>query len=445
MVAALRALLSPRQLAFVDDPYRFKILVAGRRGGKSYVDGAMMIMNCLLKQGTKSLYCGLTREASKNAIWPILVSFLDSAEIPHEIEISTLTIKFPNGSAIQVTGADVSNMKNRLRGQKFSLVVIDETGFYTGLSGLVEALLPALADTKGTLALTSSPGELLSGFFYEAYMGKLKSSWHQFSWDLRDNPHFMVPASDPSKYTSSGEEELDTICKLQFGGNRDHPAFRREYLGLYVTDDTHKVYPATAANFVPETIYGGQPSLGICLGPNGTFGAVVVEHSEYSRHINIKNSYVGSFSCTEDVEILRTWYNYSQFRVCNLGEFTTDVLQEISKRYELGFVEGTQDDKSFFQMTMRQDLVANYIRIKEDLPIIEEWVRIVRDSAGVEIDDGNECLMSDACLTLYRHIYTVHLKHFQPPPTTEDLMIESLVRQAKEETEDAREETEFVY
>lgn len=444
-VEKLRSRLSPRQLEFVDDPYRFKILVAGRRGGKSYADGAYMLITCLLNPKRKVLYCGLTRESAKNAIWPILIEFLQFAGIEHTVEISTLTVKLSNGSSIQVTGADQTNMAARLRGQKFALVVVDETGFFAGLGSLIEALLPTLADYKGSLVMTSSPGELLSGVFYEAYEGTLKDQWHPFQWDLRDNPHFMGPSSNPSKWSSAGEEELDIICRLQFNGDRTHPAFVREYLGKYVKDASHLVYPVLPVNLSLSQIPVPQVSLGIALGPNGQFGAVTVEHSPYSRDMNIINNYQGSLTKTEDLEVLRTWYGYSDFRICVRGGHTEDVLQELARRFELPFADGAVTDKAFFQLLFRDDLVAGHIRVRDSLPILKEWSRIVRDAAGVEIDDGSTHLLSDAALALYRHVYTVHLKHWTPPKTDEEIMIDGLVKRAMEEAEDERDQKDLGY
>jgi hypothetical protein len=170
-----------------------------------------------------------------------------------------------------------------------------------------------------------------------------------------------------------------------------------------------------------------------------------MEHSPYSRDVNLLNSFRGTFSRTEDVEILRTWYNYSDFRICALGTHTGDVLGEIARRFELGFSEGSQSDKAFFQLLFRQDLVSGHIRVKEGLPILGEWARIVRDAAGVEIDDGGSHLMADGALALYRQIYTSHLKNWTPPKTDEELMIEGQVARAMEEKALEQDEKDLGY
>lgn len=446
VVAKLRAFLSARQLEFLDDPFRFKVLVAGRRGGKSYVDGAYLIINALLKPGTSAIYLGLTRESSKKVIWPILANFLSNVGIAHTVEIANLTVKFPNGSSISVMGADVANMKDRLRGQNFSLAIIDEVGFFSGLQGLMDALIPALADHTGTLAMTSSPGEELTGPFYHAYEGTDKGNWKQFHWDMRSNPFFMVPAKDPS-FTTKADEEIATICRLKYGGDLDSPAFVREYFGRYVKDKTYMVYPAVDETTTTLPTTAAKVSLAIALGPDGTFGAVTMEHSEYSRHVNVLNSFVGSFSKTEDVEILRTWYGYSLFRLVDTRDFTDKAVQEISKRFDLAFSPVTLKDVPFFQYLMRQDLVDKYVRVKKDLPILTEWSTIVRDAEGSEKPDadGSPRLMANAALTLYHRIYTVYLKNWSPPPTDEDIMIKQLEDSAKQEQEDLNGDREDVY
>ena len=205
------------------DQSRFKVACSGRRAGKSFAISAYCILECLKTPDTPVLYLGLTRESAKEAVWSTLLAMLEGLDIPHEARPSALQIRFHNGSVITLFGGDSPNARNRLRGRKFKLICADETGYFATLDPIINALLPTLADLGGTLIMTSSPGETLNGFFYEAYQGTESKNWKQWHWTMLDNPHFQVPASDP-KFKNKGDAELETMARLRYGGNRLHPA-----------------------------------------------------------------------------------------------------------------------------------------------------------------------------------------------------------------------------
>ncbi len=433
-VSKIRALLStlaPKQRAFIEDKSRFKIARASRQSGKSHADAAYLIIECLETPNTPTLYLGLTRDSAKGAIWGTLMAMLEGLKIEHEAVASSLLIKFPNGSFIQLFGADAANAAKRLRGRKYKLVVVDEMGFYLQADALVESLMPTLAILKGTLAMTSSPGYLLSGLFYEADIGSLKERWSQYHWTLIDNPIMQGPASDP-KYANRAEEELDTICRMQFNGNRAHPGFRREYLGEWVRDASSLVYPYTGANIIPSE----QPYIdsNYALGANFStpYSAIVVmKYSPYSRKVQIVETWKKENMLVDQVSAkLKEFmdrYSSTIIVVTNDGNGKS-LEKELSRRYQIGVQAADKTDKSWYQKIMQNDIISGYVQVIEGLPILAEWDTITKDSSGDEIR-GPSNTLADAALYVYRRIYTAFLKNVEVKKTDEEMMIERLEEQ----------------
>ena len=388
--------MSPIQQHFITSPARFKIARSGRRSGKSLADAVYLIKACLETPKSPTLYLGLTRDSAKEAIWGALIEILVSLEIEHEARPSALRITFPNGSFIQLFGADTTNAAARLRGRKFRLVVIDECAFFGAVDALMPVILPTLSDYSGSLVMTSSPGPMLSGFFYEADQGNMADQWERHSWTLLQNPLFSGPATDP-KFASRGEEELDTVCRLLYGGNRQHPAFVREYLGQWVRDGSSLVYPFTERNIVPANVKGphDQYAMGLDLGVASDSAIAVWKYSQYSREAQIVDEWSQAGASVDDLaDKLKDFmqlYNTSLI-IADTGGLGAASVQELRKRYQLPIKAATKIDKAFFQRVFANDLTSGFIKVTKGLKITDEWGKIVRDENGQEIrGPSNHC------------------------------------------------------
>ncbi len=435
-VAKLMAFLSPTQRAFVEDSHRFKVACCGRRSGKTIAGCVYMIIKCISAPKTPCLYLGLTAAAAKNAAWDELITLLDGVGIRYEPRVSTMTIAFPNGSSIRLFGADAVNAKARLRGTKYALIVVDETGFYAQIDPLLVALTPTLADLRGTMVMSSSPGELQSGLFYEAYAGTKKADWSQHHWTIAENPWFQAPANDPA-FEFRWQEELDVICRTQFGGNRSDPAFRREYLGEYVADTHSLVYPMSAATVVgSHPLRKAQRAIGVAFGLGSSVGIVEVAYSDYSKDVLITRAETGLMSPKEVADRVREWDPDGKATqlLCHMGTYGEDVVAEMQRRYELPYLAVKGDSADFYQAIFREDLAADHIRCLRGLPIISEWSRLVRGADGVEIP-GQPNLMSLAALSVYKVLYNSHLKAVEVPETDDQIMERQLVESARAEKE----------
>lgn len=431
-VAAIRAALTSHQRAFVDDPHRYKLARCTRRSGKTHMVAAYLIITCLLFPRSPTLYAGLTRDSAKEAVWDILLDMLEAHGIPHELQPSHLRINFPNDSFIQLFGCDQANARNRLRGRKFRLACFDETAFYAALDPLVYAILPALADLAGTLCLTSSPGDLLTGLFYEADQGTLRADWRQFFWTIHDNPFFQIPSSHPDHVGKTrAEEEIATVLKFQFQGNARHASFRREWLGEWVRDASSLVYPVTEINLVdgPRKLPRQEHAIGIAFGPVSN-SVVIARHSQHTRKVH----FIDAKEIDGDLDTLAKVLK-SAIRVyrptaliAHLGPYTKDILSDLRRRYHIPVVGIPDHDRQFHQAVFATDLAAGHIKINSRCPLPAKCAKIAKDpTTGAEIPNQDSWLAC-AALAVYRRIYVTHLASFTKPPTEEERHIAQIER-----------------
>lgn len=420
--------LTPQQREFIEDPHRLKLARCSRRAGKTYAIAAYMLIECHRKRGTPVLYAGLTRDSAREAVWPILLDMMDRFGIEGHAQSSALQITFPNGSKITIFGCDTENARNRLRGRKFRLVCFDETGFYAKLDPLVYAVLPMLADYQGTLCLTSSPGELMDGLFYEADQGKEAANWSRYFWTIHQNPHFMQPSARP-EFATMAQEELATVLRLSFNGNATHPGYRREWLGEWVADNTTLVYPVNGQNLIRGALAmpAAEHAIGVSFSP-WVYSIVVGRFSAFSREFQIIESREFEDATIDDfvgklMSAIATYRPTSL--VAHTGDYSKRIIDELRRRYQLPIVAMDDFDTGFHQKIFANDLQAGYIKVVESLPIVARYGKIVKGPDGEEID-GQANFAPNAALALYRRVYQVHLQMYQPPLSDEERHIQQL-------------------
>ena len=171
----------PEQLIFYQDPSKLKGLFCTRRAAKSYTDALCMVAECLSNPGVNCLFIGLTRESAKGIIWKDILKVINTE---HELNASfngtALTMTFPNGSVIWVTGVDADEDEmNKLLGKKYRLVCLDESSLYTiNCRRLVYGILkPAVADPnkdgeRGSIIMSGTASNFTQGLFFDITTGK---------------------------------------------------------------------------------------------------------------------------------------------------------------------------------------------------------------------------------------------------------------------------------
>jgi len=165
------------QQKILDSVSRFRVVMAGRRFGKSELSQIEIIINSL--QGKKVAYITPTYNLARVFFEQLIKT------LPFESNKSELSIKFPNDGSVEFfTGERLDN----LRGRKFHLVVIDEASFIPNLEdGWLNSIRPTLTDYKGRALFISTPKG--KNFFYSLYLKSGEPDWESFKFSTYDNPY----------------------------------------------------------------------------------------------------------------------------------------------------------------------------------------------------------------------------------------------------------------
>ena len=175
------------QTKILESTARFRVVMCGRRFGKSELSQVEIISNAL--QGMKVAYITPTYKLAKTFFEKLTQC------VPFENNKSDLTIHFPNMGTVEFfTGERLDN----LRGRKFHLVVIDEASFISDLQdGWLNSIRPTLTDYQGRALFLSTPRG--KNYFYSLYMKGGQRDWESFKFSTYDNPYILTSEINDAK------------------------------------------------------------------------------------------------------------------------------------------------------------------------------------------------------------------------------------------------------
>jgi len=134
------------------DKSRFRVVVAGRRFGKTF-----LAINELAKfaryPNQKCLYIATTYRQAKGVIWDDLLQLLYEKNWVKKVNLSDLTVTLVNGSIITLRSSDNNTA---LRGTKWNFISLDE---YASMDPATwdSILRPTLSDTEGHALFIGTP------------------------------------------------------------------------------------------------------------------------------------------------------------------------------------------------------------------------------------------------------------------------------------------------
>jgi hypothetical protein len=142
---------------------RFRVLVAGRRFGKSYLSCIELLRGAIERPGETFFYAAPTYRMAKDIAWKVMKKLVPKAWIKSKNE-TDLKIELVNGSTIELKGTENAMA---LRGRSLAGVVLDEAAFMSS-DVWFEVIRPALADKQGWALFISTPDGTAS-WFYELW------------------------------------------------------------------------------------------------------------------------------------------------------------------------------------------------------------------------------------------------------------------------------------
>ena len=205
--------LSEPQRKVADDKARFRVLVTGRRFGKTTLAIREL---CYTARIPNRLvwYCSPSYRQSKSIAWVKLKQVLKDLRWVKRINEAELTITLKNGSRICLRGAD---NKDSLRGVGIDFLVLDECADIEE-SAWSEVLRPTLSDTKGNALFCGTPKGM--NWFHDLYQrgqDTTEAEWSSYQFTTLEGG--FVDANE----IEQAKRDLDT------------KTFRQEYQATWET------------------------------------------------------------------------------------------------------------------------------------------------------------------------------------------------------------------
>ncbi len=226
---AVRLALHPKQADVYRDPHRFKVLVAGRRFGKTHYSRTRLIAAALQKPG-RYWYIAPTRVMAKDIFWSDLKMAVHPSWLTQAPLETELRVLLKGGGEIQLQGADEPNS---LKGRPLRGAVFDEFAD-TKLEAWTEAIRPALSDHKGWADFIGTPQAFnhLHALFARGQSADPDDAEYA-SWQFRtiDNP-FM----DPAEIAAARADMDERTFRQEYEASFEALAGRIYYAFSRVTD-----------------------------------------------------------------------------------------------------------------------------------------------------------------------------------------------------------------
>jgi hypothetical protein len=196
---------------------RFRVLVAGRRFGKTHL-AMLEILKVAAQSNRVVWYVGPTEGQSKRLAWERLKRLTRHlwAKTPNETECR-ITLK--SGSTIFVTGA---HQPDSLRGDGLDFIVLDECAIMKP-EAWSEVLRPALADRNGRALFIGTPKG--RNHFYQRFeYAHAAPDWQAFQFTTEEGG--VVPKS-----------ELEIVAS-----ELDPESYRQEFGAEFISTNSNLVY-----------------------------------------------------------------------------------------------------------------------------------------------------------------------------------------------------------
>lgn len=223
-MTALNFQLHDKQLEIFKSPARFRVVGAGRRGGKSFLSAVELLISGLQDtnehgydiRSKEVWYVAPTFQQAKDIMWGLL------KELGQDVIESTLenvaTIRLINGRTIKLKGSD---RPDTLRGVGVSFVVMDEYAFMKPeVWDLI--LRPTLSDVKGKALFIGTPEG--KNHFYDLWAEAHREDlddWEAFQFNSMDNPMIDPEEIETARMTMTPEafrQEYEASFEAAGGG-----------------------------------------------------------------------------------------------------------------------------------------------------------------------------------------------------------------------------------
>lgn len=321
MAGKVNLSLHTKQMEVYRSQTRYRVVVAGRRWGKTALSRVLIIKKAQKKK-QKIWYVAPTYKMAKQIMWVDLMDAIPRKWI-RKINETSLTVTLINGTRIELKGAD---KPDSLRGVGIHFLVLDE---FQDMQEEVWTLVlrPTLADTGGHAIFIGTPKAY--NYLYELYKkGQnplLKAAGEWESWQFPTITSPFIPIS-----------EIEAAKK-----DMDEKSFRQEFEASFETMSGRVYYPFDRSVHIQPVEF--NPKLPIWVGMDFNIDpmSTVIYQPQFNGELWAVDEIVLFGSNTEEVcEELekRFWRHQNQIvmypdpaggqRQHARGETDMDILRE---------------------------------------------------------------------------------------------------------------------
>lgn len=400
---ALYLSLFAQQRAVLDDPNDYLCVRTPRRSGKSYVCVVAAIRICLLKPRARVLLCGLTIKSVRGSFWRILDEVIISQGINAESNRTELSWKFDNGSVLMLAGCETMDRIERLRGDEYDLVVVDEAKSFSpdALTYLLFDVIKAAVTTRlGKIWLTGTPGHIFSGpFFYASNPGKkdrdgrvhsaqyvgqgrhTETFWSFHTWTMKDN------------IKAKGQWDRAVEDRIKMNWDESHPTWRREFLGEWVLDESGLVFSFQAILQADESKVVWKPDvnrpgqyglpdadwhfiLGIDFGYENPTAFTVAAYSQNLQELREVHSEKHQHLVISQVAALyrqlERRYGGFEVTIVDAGAQGDMIWHTLQTDYGIPAIQAEKREKQAFIQLCNSDFYSGKIKLQRDSALAKE-------------------------------------------------------------------------
>lgn len=262
--AHLSWLLAPEQKIlyelFHNNPAKIQTWLLSRRFGKTYSLCVLAIEYCLKNPRSIIKYVAPTNKQVERFIRPIITEILEKgcpSDIKPEYNKKDSIYFFPNGSEIQLCGAENGNIDS-IRGGFAHIAIVDESQDVSGLKYAINSvLLPTTLTTRGKVLMAGTPPQ---------------DSDHEFI-ELIEKAEADKTLIIKTIYDNSRLTKEDIQLQIEAMGGEDSEGFQREYLCKIIKSKDRSVVPeatpekmaAIVKDWIKPAFYDSYTSMDIGL------------------------------------------------------------------------------------------------------------------------------------------------------------------------------------
>ncbi len=427
-----------QQRDFILDRSRRKTALCSRRAGKSYSALVLMCRTALLTPNANIRYVCLTRGQAKDNLWAALKTFAHDFELDLNFHETNLSARFPNGSEIKFLGGETLKECEKMRGQFFHLVVLDECKSFQAellIEFIEEIISPALADYGGTLAMIGTPGNVLAGPFYEATSAynpndpleraaqrerprpySDRKAWaeakHRWNWSFH-----KWHTSDNTAMPQIWQQAIHD--KAAKGIPDNDPRWLREWMGEWCPSDSLMVYSFaeklnTYSGELPEG-HEWRYLLGLDFGYHDSTAFVVAAFSDTHplmyQVFEHKDAEMTFDAIERKTRQIQKAYPDLEAIIADTGGLGKTIVESYRER-GIAMEAAVKNDKLDHIELVNSDLLAGNIKILPDSSLAAEMKLLQwTDRTYKKENKGTDNHCCDAFLYLIRHAY----HHFWEP------------------------------